>query len=297
MNTEQPSNKIFTVATGEQARAGNQAKLRLNLHGQAATADMVPALHHNSLISTSKLAVSNYHVVFTPDKVLVYDGEVKPTKIPVWKGWRDKQIGLWRVPLTNNVTNVNTQTKILQQDKIIQAFQEQTISVCNLPSKAEVITYLHAALRFPTKEMLLTATRAGFLTSWPGLNVTVINKHFPESVEMQKGHMKHQRQGVQSTKVPQLQSDVTEEARIAVEKELKALKQKYKDIYIQVYEEKEIVYTNQTGKFPTTSSRGNKYLMILYYMDDSYIMMEPMKSRHENEMIRVHNILIEQLKV
>jgi hypothetical protein len=63
-----------------------------------------------------------------------------------------------------------------------------------------------------------------------------------------------------------------------------------------VYEEKEIVYSNQTGKFPTTSSRGNKYLMVLYYIDGSYIMMEPTKSRHENEMIRVHNILIERLK-
>jgi hypothetical protein len=74
------------------------------------------------------------------------------------------------------------------------------------------------------------------------------------------------------------------------------LKQKHKDIYVHVYEEKEIVYSNQTGKFPTTSSRGNKYLVVLYYMDGSYIMMEPIKSRHENEMIRVHNILIERIK-
>lgn len=36
--------------------------------------------------------------------------------------------------------------------------------------------------------------------------------------------------------------------------------------------------------------------MVLYYVNDSYIMIEPMKSRHENEMIRVHNILIKQLK-
>ena len=36
--------------------------------------------------------------------------------------------------------------------------------------------------------------------------------------------------------------------------------------------------------------------MVLYYMDGSYIMMEPMKSRHENEMIWVHNILMERLK-
>jgi hypothetical protein len=36
--------------------------------------------------------------------------------------------------------------------------------------------------------------------------------------------------------------------------------------------------------------------MILYYIDGSYIMMEPMKSRHENEMIRAHKVLIERLK-
>ncbi len=92
--------------------------------------------------------------------------------------------------------------------------------------------YLHAALGFPTKETLLAVTRAGFLTSWPGLTVTAINKHFPESVDTQKGHMKHQCQGMRSTKVLQLQSDVTEEEMIALEMELKALKQKHKDIYI-----------------------------------------------------------------
>ena len=71
IDTEEPTNKIFTVARGEQARARNQAKLRINLRGQAADADMVPTLCHNSLISTSKLADANYHTVFTPDKVLV----------------------------------------------------------------------------------------------------------------------------------------------------------------------------------------------------------------------------------
>ena len=56
------------------------------------------------------------------------------------------------------------------------------------------------------------------------------------------------------------------------------------------------MFSDHMGKFPSTSSRGNKYLMVLYYVNDSYIMIEPMKSRHENEMIRVHNILIKQLK-
>ncbi len=99
------------------------------IHGQAATADMVPMLRHNSLISTSKLADANYHMVFTPNEVLVYNGEVEPTKIPVWKGWRDKETGLWRVHLTDEVTNINMQMKLLQQDKMVQAFQNKH-SVC-----------------------------------------------------------------------------------------------------------------------------------------------------------------------
>ena len=86
IDTKVPSNKIFTVATGEEAKGGNQAKLRVNLRGQVATADMVPTLRHNSLVSTSKLADANYHTVFTPNAVLIYDGEVEPNKIPVWKG-------------------------------------------------------------------------------------------------------------------------------------------------------------------------------------------------------------------
>eukprot|EP00804_Cyclotella_cryptica_P013491 CCRYP_020171-RA/>CCRYP_020171-RA protein AED:0.20 eAED:0.15 QI:0/-1/0/1/-1/1/1/0/162 len=137
IDTDEPSNKIFTDATGEQTRAENQAKLRINLRGQATNADMVPTLRHNSLISTSKLADTNYHTVFTPDKVLVYDGEVKPTKIPGWKGWRDKATGLWRLPLTNDVTNINTQTKVLQQDEMIQAFQERT-SAYTLPQARQM---------------------------------------------------------------------------------------------------------------------------------------------------------------
>jgi hypothetical protein len=294
--TTVPSNKIFTVATGEQARGGNQAKLLNGLRGVASQADVLPTLRNNSLVSTSKLADENYHTVFTPTEVLVYDGEVTPTKVPVWKGWRDQQTGLWRVPLRTEVTNQNTDTMLFTKDQERASFSESINLVQNLPSKTETVKYLHAALGFPTKETWLAATRAGFLTSWPDVTVTNINKFFPESDETQKGHMKHQRKGYKSTKVPQLRADVTEEQAAELEQAIKTLKIKQRDIYVQVWEEKEVIYTDQTGRFPHTSSRGNKYIMVMYYIDGSYIMMEPMKSRHEDEMIRVHSILIERLK-
>ena len=296
IDTKVPSNKLFTVATGETARGGNQAVLKNGLRGKAAQAEMVPTLKHNSLISTSKLADENYYTVFTPTEVLVYDGKISPTKVPVWKGWRDQSTGLWRVPLCDKVENVNTDTALFTSEQMTESFGESINSVQNLPSKSEHVKYLHAALGFPTKETLLAAARANFLTSWPSLNVRNIAKHFPESDETQKGHMRHQRKGLRSTKVPILQANVTEEQRKTYEDELKTLKLKEKDIYVTVWEEKELIYTDQTGKFPHTSSRGNKYVMVLYYIDGSYIMMEPMKSRHENKMIRVHDILINRLK-
>jgi hypothetical protein len=38
-------------------------------------------------------------------------------------------------------------------------------------------------------------------------------------------------------------------------------------IYVKAIEATGQIYTDQTGRFPTTSSRGNKYVMILYHYD------------------------------
>jgi hypothetical protein len=38
------------------------------------------------------------------------------------------------------------------------------------------------------------------------------------------------------------------------------------------------IFTDQTGRFPITSSRGNKYVMICYDYDPNNIIAEPLKS-------------------
>jgi hypothetical protein len=62
------------------------------------------------------------------------------------------------------------------------------------------VKYLHASLGYPTKSTLLKAIKNGNLLTFPGLTVGAVQRHFPESDETQKGHMKAQRQGVRSTK-------------------------------------------------------------------------------------------------
>ena len=135
---------------------------------------------------------------------------------------------MWRVPLVNNVKNLNTDTAIMTEEQMQETFKNKIQSVHSLPSKEEAVKYLHAALGFPTKETMLAAVRAGFLTSWPGMNVKDVNKYFPESVETQKGHMRHQRKGLRSTKKPIVKPGVTEEDIAKLEAEKKALRVKEK---------------------------------------------------------------------
>jgi hypothetical protein len=68
--------------------------------------------------------------------------------------------------------------------------EEKALNVYELPSTKEVIRFGHAALGFPMKPSLLDAICHKNLVTFPGMTVDNVNKFFPESDEMQKGHMK-----------------------------------------------------------------------------------------------------------
>jgi hypothetical protein len=59
---------------------------------------------------------------------------------------------------------------------------------------------------------------------------------------------------------------------------------------------RETIFSNQTGKLPTQSQRGNKYIMVMVEIDSNAILVEPMKSRNDGEMIRANNVLVKRLK-
>jgi hypothetical protein len=65
-------------------------------------------------------------------------------------------------------------------------------------------------------------------------------------------------------------------------------------IYAAVMETNQI-YTYLTGRFPTTSLSGNKYILILYDYDGSIVLSAPMKDRGDKDMIRAFELLIQSL--
>jgi hypothetical protein len=55
------------------------------------------------------------------------------------------------------------------------------------------------------------------------------------------------------------------------------------------------IYSDLTGRFPTTSLSGNTYMLILYDYDSNIILSAPMKNRGDKEMVRTFDILIQSL--
>ena len=56
-------------------------------------------------------------------------------------------------------------------------------------------------------------------------------------------------------------------------------------VFIKTIEISGKTLTDQTGAFPVTSSRGSKYLMVLADHDSNAILVAPLKSRAERELL------------
>lgn len=157
------------------------------LSKRARQADILPGLK-TPLISVNKMSEEGYTTIFHPGEegVTVHKTDtitIATTEPPVLQGCKAKGEKLWTVSADD-------------EEKI-----EQVNTVYDLPSIGQSVRYLHAAAGFPVEESWIKAIKAGNYNTWPNLTPSIVRRHFPESDETQKGHMKRQRQGVRSTRV------------------------------------------------------------------------------------------------
>jgi len=125
------------------------------------------------------------------------------------------------------------------------------------------------------------------LNTFRGLTIKNVNMNFPESEEKQKGHMKQQHQG---TYLTEPKPDESTEQHIK-------LGTKQCDMYLCIFDAiKKAMYTGQMGKFPVTSSCGNKYLMVAVKMDGKYINAKPMKSLESQSLVKAYSAIMERWK-
>ena len=278
------STKRVGVANGDVVRGKYKTTLPLpQLSTTATTADSFDTFP-SSLISVGKLADDNTISIFDKDGVSVFKEEdvlIKCNGDPLFVGKRDER-GRYRIPLVQK----RGQWQPRQPSKKAKKALEQANSVYDLPSTEQAIKWMHAVCGYPVKSTWLKAIKAGNFIGWPMLTEKNVNKYYPETVETPKGHLNQSRKNVRSTKAKPLE-EYANKHKLEGKKE--------KDVYIKVYDAKETIYSDQTGAFPTRSRSGNKYIMVMVDIDSNAILVEPMKSRKDAEMIRAYNTLMLRL--
>jgi hypothetical protein len=109
-----------------------------------------------------------------------------------------------------------------------------------------------------------------------------VEKHLSKSTSTPKGHLNQQRKHARSTKVKDPKV-IMEEPDLD-----QGIKTQY--IYAATIDAGEI-YTDQTGRLPVVSIKGNKYIMILYDYYSNAIMAQSIKDRTAPELLRAFQVM------
>ena len=153
-------------------------------------------------------------------------------------------------------------------------------------SNYELAQYLYGCLYAPSISTLETAIRKGNLISWPGIETINFKKYVGKNIAHEKGHLDQERQNLRST---QIQSSSTTTVQDKLEDAFPSLQEpKCHHCYALVipYDEKGITYSDQTGRFPYQSSRGNKYIFLCYNYDANAILFGLLKNKSSESLVQ-----------
>jgi hypothetical protein len=150
--------------------------------------------------------------------------------------------GLWSLPIKPPHHQANG---ILRTDK----------------SKQELATHPHAALGSPAPSTLLRAIRQLHLITFPGLTADLVTKHLPKSLATVLGHQDQEATHLRSNKAL-LAADTLPVSEPGLEPSLDAPSH---HMLALLFDKAQIMksHSDQTGRFPIPSSRGNHCIFVL----------------------------------
>jgi hypothetical protein len=123
-------------------------------------------------------------------------------------------------------------------------------------------------------------------SSWPGLNEQRVEKYLSKSTSTTKDHLNQQRQNARTTKIKDAELlDPESDPDHGIKTQF---------VYAATIDAGQI-YTDQTGRFPVVSSKGNKYIMILYDYDSNAILAKPIKERTAPELLKAFQFMEQEL--
>ena len=272
-----------------------------NLPHNARKAHIFPGLK-KPLVSIGTLCDNKCVAVFDAQRVTIYN---QTNRQIIMQGNRDATTGLYMIDMVMNQlkqqpqvkctemsrsddlkedNKVNNTVKIFDNQATLPSLTSQEVvamdsslnddlfqanHVYETKSKQELVSFYHAACFSPSKSTFIAAIKRNAFISWPGLTANLVSKYLPKTEATIKGHIRQKYKGTQSTQPTKL---IKQEVPEIISKRTNQL-------FLNVTEFSNKIYTDQTGRFPVTSSRGYKYIMVAYDYDSNNIIAEPVKSR------------------
>eukprot|EP00804_Cyclotella_cryptica_P006568 CCRYP_021174-RA/>CCRYP_021174-RA protein AED:0.46 eAED:0.46 QI:0/0/0/1/1/1/2/0/373 len=136
----------------------------------------------------------------------------------------------------------------------------------------------------------------GYFRGWPGLTSDSVRRFIKPSQACKQGHMDQRRAGICSTKSSH-DSTPTPTNDHMEDQEQTPQNDKTHMVFMTLIEVAGQLFTDQTGRLPVTSNRGNNYIVIFYAVDPNYIKAYPIKSRHRSELLKAYEEVYSFLRV
>ncbi|KAL7474761.1 hypothetical protein ACHAW6_000714, partial [Cyclotella cf. meneghiniana] len=260
--------------------------LHLNkLPAQARIAHHSPGISNN-LLAASDLADARCELFFhSTGCEVTYNGEI------ILRGWRDTNTRLWRVSLIHNGSN-----------RIVPPYKDIT-DLYSTPENSFVNSAFHPIYKCSNTNQLIQFYYATMdypvISTW----CKAIDKGYFQGVRnfiqplqaSEQGHIDQRRANICSTKSSPVRG-ASHENNHMIEHEQAPNNDKTNMVFMTMVEINRQLFTNQTGRFPITSNRGNNYIVIFYAVDPNYIKSYPIKSQHRNEILKAYKKVYQFLR-
>ena len=250
------------IPNGNVMQGSHDAKLNLDhfpiqLSDKALTASVQPELR-KALISLGQLCDHGCDYVLLDKE---YASVIKDGVTTVI-GLRDPTTGLWLADLEPS----GAPTPLPLEHP---TYRHYAHSAYQQKTKVQLIDFLHRACFSPSVSTWTQAIEDNFFVTWPGLTAEAVRKYLPKSLATAKGHLKATPKNLRSTTTTINQSPSSTQPSTAMTTPSSPKEPAVRThlVFAKVIEITGKVFSDQTGRFPVTSSRGNKYIMVVYDHD------------------------------
>jgi hypothetical protein len=203
-------------------------------------------------------------------------------------GQRDPSNGMWLVDLQPSGAPIVLPARH-------PTYQHHANSAYEQKTKVALIDFLHRTCFSPPISTWVQAIENNCFTTWPGLSADAVRKFLPKSLATAKGHLKSTPKNLRSTSKIRPTINTNEVHTVMTTPPSNEPTIRTHLVYAKVVTITGQIYSDQTGRFPVTSSKGNKYIMIVYDYDSAAILAEPIKNRTKSKLLRAYSKLHQYL--